>query len=98
MASLFRTGQVLRGRLGTYTITKQLRSTVWFAKDQAQKPVVIKGVQNHVRVENERDVLQRFQHRTPYIRGMIDELEHPSDPVTIALQYTEKRLETCISP
>jgi hypothetical protein len=32
MSALFRTGQVLKGRAGTYTITKQGQDTVWFAK------------------------------------------------------------------
>jgi hypothetical protein len=32
MASLFRLGQVLRGKSGRYIITKQIQETVWFAK------------------------------------------------------------------
>jgi len=32
MSSLFRIGQVLKGRIGTYTITNELQETVWFAK------------------------------------------------------------------
>jgi len=30
--SLFRLGQVLRGRLGKYIITKEIQDTVWFAR------------------------------------------------------------------
>ena len=51
--------------------------------------MVIKSVQNHPRVENERDVLKRFQDRTPYIRPIIDEIKEPSMPVTIALRYLQ---------
>ncbi|KAK2752558.1 hypothetical protein FQN55_006671 [Onygenales sp. PD_40] len=42
-SSLLRTGQALRGGLGQYTITAQIRETVWLAKNQAQETVVIKG-------------------------------------------------------
>jgi len=31
MSSLLRIGQVLKGRVGVYTITKQVQDTVWFA-------------------------------------------------------------------
>jgi hypothetical protein len=50
---------------------------------------VIKSVLDHPRVENERDVLQRFQHRTPYLRPLIDEIDEPTFPVTIALKYLQ---------
>ena len=31
-SSLFRLGQLLRGKLGKYTIVKEIQDTVWFAK------------------------------------------------------------------
>lgn len=54
-----------------------------------QETVVIKSVRDHPRVENERDVLKRFQHRTRYLRPLVDEIDDPSAPVTIALRYLE---------
>jgi serine/threonine protein kinase len=51
--------------------------------------IVIKSVQDHPRVQNERDVLWRFQHRTPRLRPVIDEIEVPSAPVTIALRHLD---------
>jgi serine/threonine protein kinase len=54
-----------------------------------QELVVIKSVQDHPRVENERDVLKRFQHRTPYLRPLIDEIKEPSEPVAIALKHLQ---------
>jgi serine/threonine protein kinase len=106
MPSLFRLGQVLKGRIDSYTITKELRETVWFAKyictasqftfhlltstrSQAQQLVVIKGVRDHPRVENERDVLKSLQHRTP---PLIDEIEAPSTPSTIVLKHLDSDL------
>ena len=50
---------------------------------------MIKSVLDHPRVENERDVLKRFQHRTPYLRPLIDEIDEPTFPVTIALRYLQ---------
>jgi serine/threonine protein kinase len=57
-----------------------------------QELVVIKSVQDHPRVENERDVLKRFQHRTPHLRPLIDEIDEPSVPLTIALKYLQDDL------
>jgi len=88
----FRLGQVLRGRLGRYIITKQVQDTVWFATNKADKTVVVKGVFGHPRVKNERDVLKRFQDRTPYLRSLIDEIEEPLQPPTIALQFLDDDL------
>lgn len=35
MSSLFRLGQLLRGQIGIYTITKKLQETVWLATYEA---------------------------------------------------------------
>lgn len=59
------------------------------ARNHLQELVVVKSVQDHPRVENERNVLKRFQHRTPYLRPLIDEIDEPSAPVTIALKYLQ---------
>jgi hypothetical protein len=50
---------------------------------------VIESVQDYPRVENERNVLKRFQHRTPYLRPLIDEIDEPPVPMTIALKYLQ---------
>jgi serine/threonine protein kinase len=59
------------------------------ARNHLQASVVIKSVEGHPRVENERDLLKRFQHRTPYLRPLIDEIDEPSAPVTIALKHLQ---------
>jgi serine/threonine protein kinase len=109
MSSLFRLGQVLKGRLDSYTITKELRETVWFAeyvrtkpqftvspltatRSQAMQDVVIKSVRDHPRVANERNVLKSLQHRTPYLRPLIDEIEAPSTRSTIVLKHLDSDL------
>ncbi|KAF4627689.1 hypothetical protein G7Y89_g10467 [Cudoniella acicularis] len=91
-SSIFRLGQVLRGRLGKYIITKKIQDTVWFAKNPVGETVVVKSVRDHPRVENERDVLKRFQDQTPYLRPLIDEIEDPAEPPTIVLKYLEDNL------
>ncbi|KAH9871716.1 hypothetical protein J1614_005972 [Plenodomus biglobosus] len=91
-ASLVRVGQFLKGRTGLYTVSKQLQDTLWLAKSQAQETVVIKSVRGHPRVENERDVLVRFQQRTPYLRPMVDQIEESALPTTIALRWLESDL------
>lgn len=57
-----------------------------------QDTVVIKSVEGRQRVENERDVLKRLQDRTPFLRPLVDEIEDPSTPTTIALKYLESDL------
>ncbi|OJD13104.1 STE/STE20 protein kinase [Blastomyces percursus] len=91
-SSPFRLGQVLRGRMGRYIITKEIQDTVWFANNQAEETVIIKWVHGHPRVENERDVLKRFRGRTPYLRPLIDEIDEPADPPIIVLKYLDDHL------
>ena len=47
---------------------------------------------HHFRLQNERDILLRFQSRTPYIRPLIDEVEDPSAPPTLILKYLDDNL------
>ncbi|KAF2871969.1 kinase-like domain-containing protein [Massariosphaeria phaeospora] len=81
-------GQTLRGRAGSYVLTKQLEDSVWIAKDSQRENVIVKSVR-HWRLQNERDVLRRFQHRTAYLRPLIDEIENPSDPPAIVLRWLD---------
>jgi serine/threonine protein kinase len=43
----------------------------------------------HSRLENERSLLQRFQHRTPFLRPIIDDIEDPEDPPAIILRWLD---------
>lgn len=61
-------------------------------RDQSNEFVVVKSVSGHPRVENERDVLQRFQSRSIRIRPLIDEIQDPAKPTTIILKYLEEDL------
>lgn len=58
----------------------------------SQETVVIKSEEGHPRVKNERDVLKRLQHRTPFLRPLIDEIEEPSPRTTVALKYLHSDL------
>ncbi|EZF98638.1 serine/threonine protein kinase [Trichophyton rubrum MR1459] len=84
-------GQTLKGRLGLYTVTKQLQDSVWVARTCDNKQVVVKAV-NHSRIHNERDVLRRFQHNSPFIRPLLDEIEEPSTPPAIVLKHVDDDL------
>lgn len=59
--------------------------------NQCDQTVVIKSVR-HFRLENERDVLKRFQSRTSSLRPLIDEIEDPSDPPALVLKYLDDDL------
>ncbi|OOF90709.1 hypothetical protein ASPCADRAFT_400674 [Aspergillus carbonarius ITEM 5010] len=91
MSSLFRLGQLLTGRQGSYTITKHVQDCVWLARGSTGNTVIIKSVR-HFRLHNERDVLARFRSRTPFIRPLVDEIIEPTDPPAIVLKYLEAHL------
>ncbi|KAJ9232237.1 hypothetical protein DTO166G5_6390 [Paecilomyces variotii] len=89
MTTSLRLGQLLQGQTGRYTIAKQLQDTVWLAtRTQSNEPVVVKSVY-HFRLQNERDVLKRFQSRTPFIRPLLDEI---ADPPAIVLKHLDDHL------
>ncbi|KAJ9298774.1 hypothetical protein DTO217A2_8361 [Paecilomyces variotii] len=88
MTTSLRLGQLLQGQAGRYTIARQLQDTVWLATTQSNEPVVVKSVY-HFRLQNERDVLKRFQSRTPFIRPLLDEI---ADPPAIVLKHLDDHL------
>jgi hypothetical protein len=49
---------------------------------------VVKSV-NHFRLQNERDVLIRFQTRTPFIRPLLDEIATAESPPGLVLRYLD---------
>ena len=52
---------------------------------------MIKSVR-HFRLENERDILKRFQSRTSSLRPLIDEIEDPTDPPALVLKHLDDDL------
>ncbi|WEW62007.1 hypothetical protein PRK78_007507 [Emydomyces testavorans] len=97
LPSLFTIGQQLRGRAGHYRITKQLSEFVYSAlyrfidSNQNEQPVVIKSVAGHWRLQNERDILHRFQ-SAPHLRPLLDEIEDPREPPAIVLRHLDDDL------
>lgn len=53
---------------------------------------MVKGIQGHPRVENERDVLRRFQSSTTHLRPLLDEIQDPATPPIIVLRYLDDHL------
>lgn len=49
---------------------------------------MVKSV-NHFRLQNERDVLVRFQTRTPFIRPLLDEIATTDSPPGLVLRYLD---------
>ncbi|EZF33469.1 serine/threonine protein kinase [Trichophyton interdigitale MR816] len=88
MAPTLYLGRTLKSRTGLYTIIKQLQDCVWLATNEYHQKVIAKGV-HHFRLQNERDVLLRFQHRTQSIRPLIEELEDSDTPPTLILKYLD---------
>ncbi|OBT86263.1 hypothetical protein VE02_05865 [Pseudogymnoascus sp. 03VT05] len=91
MTSTLRLGQILKGSLSSYTITKQLQDSVYLATNLTGEKSIIKSV-HHWRLENERDVLRRFQDRAPGLRPLVDDTERGGDAEeapTIVLKWFE---------
>lgn len=61
-------------------------------RNQAQQTVIVKSVQDHFRVQNERDVLRHLNGRSSHIRPLLDEIQDPAEPVTIVLPYLQDDL------
>lgn len=61
-------------------------------RNQFHKDVIIKSVQSHPRVANERDVLKIFAPRSQYIRPLLDEIVDPAEPTTIVLSHLQSTL------
>lgn len=57
-------------------------------RNQNKETVVVKSV-DHFRLQNERDVLRRFQSKTNAIRSLLDEIEEPSMSPTIVLRHLD---------
>ncbi|KAK1086660.1 hypothetical protein LTR33_001460 [Friedmanniomyces endolithicus] len=68
-------GQVLKGKAGSYKLASKLQDSVWLAIDQLGGQKVIVKHAKHFRVQNERDVLLRFQGQTSHLRPLLDEVE-----------------------
>ncbi|KAF2111759.1 hypothetical protein BDV96DRAFT_177380 [Lophiotrema nucula] len=81
-------GQTLRGRSGTYSLTKQLHPFVWKARNDLNENVIVKS-RRHWTLQHERDITKYFQKRTPTLRPLIDEVVTPNDPPAIVFRYLE---------
>jgi hypothetical protein len=107
MSISYRLGQVLKGRLATYTLTKEIYNTVWLASYAQHRlttedrsltshrnssgETVVIKGVNHSRIKTERDVLRKYQDRLP-IRPLVDEILEPTEPPGIVLKYLESDL------
>ncbi|KAJ9192486.1 hypothetical protein DTO164E3_8315 [Paecilomyces variotii] len=88
---LLKLGQFLTGKVSTYTVTRQLGEFIWQASDKSGQTVIIKAAR-HFRIMNERDVLRKFQDRTPHLRPLVDEITEPLSPPAIVLKHLEDDL------
>ncbi|KAK2601336.1 hypothetical protein N8I77_010791 [Diaporthe amygdali] len=92
MTTLFHPEQILIGQVGRYKIITQLQNAIWLARNESHKDVIIKSVQDHPRVANERDVLKLFTPRSKFIRPLLDEIVDPAEPTAIVLSHLRSTL------
>lgn len=49
----------------------------------------MKSVEGHWRLQNERDVLNRYQNGCPNLQPLLDEIHDPAEPPAIILKYLD---------
>ncbi|SPQ24303.1 efde4d8b-ad32-4ca6-a2f4-90d746543e82 [Thermothielavioides terrestris] len=99
MASFFKVGTALRGRLSTYSIVKELHraadeGAVFLATNQNNEKCIVKSIRGHWRLQNEADILKQYQAQSPFLRPLLDEIVEPSDPPSIVLKHLDSDLLT----
>ncbi|EXJ86240.1 STE/STE20 protein kinase [Capronia coronata CBS 617.96] len=78
------------GNVSQLTSSTAASNTRYF-RTQSRESVIIKSV-NHWRLQNERDVLLRFQQRTPFLRPLLDEVRDASAFQANVLRYLDDDL------
>lgn len=58
------------------------------SRDRIGSPVIVKSV-NHFRLQNERDVLVRFQSSTPHIRPLLDEVDPETESHALVMRWLD---------
>ncbi|KAI1361455.1 serine/threonine protein kinase [Xylaria arbuscula] len=99
MAPLLHIGQILKGRNSTYTLVKELHraideAAVYLARNQNNHLFIVKSIRGHWRLQNEADILKRYQSKSSFIRPLIDDIQQPADPSSIVLKYLDSELLT----
>lgn len=61
------------------------------SSSNAGQTVIIKAAR-HFNITNERDIGRKFQHKTPHLRPLVDEILQPADPPAIVLKYLQDDL------
>lgn len=62
------------------------------SRDQGHKNCIVKSVRGHWRLQNEANILSRYQSKTPFLRPIIDEVLCPADPPSIILRHLDSEL------
>lgn len=62
------------------------------SSSQSKESVITKAIQGHWRLQNERDLLKRFQGKTPNLRPLLDEIHDPVELSAIVLKYFDDDL------
>lgn len=53
---------------------------------------IIKSIAGHWRLQNEAEILKRYQDKTPHLRPLIDEIQEPVEPSSVVLRYLDTDL------
>ncbi|OLN95709.1 Serine/threonine-protein kinase cst-1 [Colletotrichum chlorophyti] len=69
-------------------------AAVYLAKDRHEEHCIVNSIRGHWRLQNEADILRRYQSKTPFLHPLIDEVQEPADPPSIILRHLDSELLT----
>jgi serine/threonine protein kinase len=79
----------MEGHVRTASMTlKHPQRLIDVHRDRLGDPVIVKSV-NHFRLQNERDVLMRFQSFTPHIRPLLDEVDPDTESHALVMRWLD---------
>jgi len=62
--------------------------------NKSNEKCIVKSIRGHWRLQNEAEILKRYQSKTPFLRPIIDEIQEPADPPSIVLRHLDSELLT----
>ncbi len=63
-------------------------------RNQNNDLCIAKSIRGHWRLQNEANILKRYQSKSSFIRPLIDEIQQPADPPSIILKQLDSELIT----
>lgn len=61
-------------------------------RNTSNEKCIVKSIRGHWRLQNEAEILKRYQSKTPFLRPIVDGIQEPADPPSIVLKHLDSVL------